>query len=199
MVSFREVKMGDARLILEWRTKPRVTSQMLTDIANDEAGQSKWLERCYESPSYYHWIVEAGGRPIGLVNIADVDVNDRNVSWGYYIGEDSALGVGAWIPPYVYNWLFRVVGIDKIVIEVLAANTTVLRMHQFHGYRGVEGSSKSVQKGEVTLDLQTMVLDADVWCRFERFQRYVADFPTRRWRAAPSLFAGTRDDQRSRA
>lgn len=197
MVSFREVDVGDARLVLDWRTKLRVTSQMLTDIAYDEVGQRAWLERCYDNPSYYHWIVEVAGRPIGLANISDLDVSARSVSWGYYIGEDSALGVGAWIPPYVYNWLFRVVGIETIEIDVLTANTTVLRMHQFHGYRGVQGPPKSVQKGEDILELQTMVLDASTWGRLERFQRYVADFPTRRWRAAPSLIVGARQDQRS--
>ena len=63
-ISFREVKLSDAEIILRWRTCPRVTKFMNTDIENNVENQKSWLKNCYTKNNYYHWIIESDNKPI---------------------------------------------------------------------------------------------------------------------------------------
>jgi UDP-4-amino-4,6-dideoxy-N-acetyl-beta-L-altrosamine N-acetyltransferase len=176
-IRFREPTPADAEMILSWRSKPRVTDYLNTDVDADPAGQRAWLERCRERPDYYHWIVEIGGAPAGLVSIDRLDLDADQASWGFYIGEDQFLNMGGLIPPHLYNWVFFRVGLQRLWAEVLAFNHDVIALHRQHGYaldRLVQGA---VQKRGRQFDLQYMQLHRQSWVRQHRYHRFRADFP----------------------
>jgi len=185
LVTFREVDPSDASMILSWRSKPRVTDFMNTDVDNDVNAQTQWLVSCFEKPRYYHWIFSMNGTEAGLLSIADFDLDAGTTSWGYYIGEDSLLGFGAVVPPYLYNWLFRTVGLRRVEVEVFANNEQVLRMHDYHGYRRVPDRDRSIEKSGREIQLRALELHAKDWIQQHRMQRFVAEFPVARWTAGP--------------
>lgn len=183
LVSFREVDPSDAAMILEWRRKPRVTDFMNTDVGNDVQAQATWLSSCFEKPHYYHWVFSMNGTEAGLLSISDFDLDSGTTSWGYYIGEESLLGLGALVPPYLYNWLFRTVGLNKVEVEVFANNEQVLRMHKYYGYLRAPDKDRAILKSGQKIQLRALELHARDWLLQDRMQRFVTAFPTYRWTA----------------
>ena len=56
-IQFREIKISDAKKILKWRRKKRVTNFQFTDIHNSLKLQKKWILDSYNTKNYYHWLI----------------------------------------------------------------------------------------------------------------------------------------------
>lgn len=134
MISFREIEIDDAKTILDWRTSERVTEFMNSDMNYDIDAQKRWLKGSFSKPSYYHWIIQYGGKDVGLLNFVDWNKKERTTSWGFYIGDESALGVGGLVPPYFYNFAFDKLCVDRVLAEVFYNNTGVIDLHLKQGY-----------------------------------------------------------------
>lgn len=134
MIGFREIHIEDAQKILDWRTSERVTRFMKSDIEYDLKSQIKWLETGFERPDYYHWIIQFEGRDVGLLSFMNWRREDRTVGWSFYIGEERALGMGGLVPPYFYNLAFDVLGVDRVIAEILYNNTAVINLYLRQGY-----------------------------------------------------------------
>lgn len=161
---------------MRWRTQPEITSVMLTDIDPDLEKQKKWFARVQADPTVRYWMILWNERPVGVINLADISQQHRRCSAGYYIGELDYRQLGAVIPPYLYNHVFRDLKLNKIFGEVVAANTAVLRMHRMHGYREVGTYRQHVVKNGQLLDIVAVELLAETWLAQPRYDRYVAEF-----------------------
>jgi UDP-4-amino-4,6-dideoxy-N-acetyl-beta-L-altrosamine N-acetyltransferase len=181
---FREVLPDDAEMILAWRTKPRVATQMATEVGVSLASHRAWLLGCYDRPDYYHWVIESEGVPVGLINLASLDFVARRSAWGFYIGEDHALGLGAFVPPYFYNFVIDTLGLSALTAEVLATNEAVLRLHMLHGYKRHPEKDQAVVKLGQPQTLLALSLAAEDW-RKGRFTKMRAEFPIQLWRGSP--------------
>jgi len=186
LVLFREIDVSDAEKILKWRRQSRVTEFLTTDVDDNLSAQKNWVRASYAKPGYYHWIFQLNGVDAGILNVSDFDPTQGVTSWGYYVGEYSFFGLGAMIPPYLYNWLFRFVGISKIHVEVFSTNHLVLRMHSHHGYIRMPRNDRTIVKAGQEVALQSLELTASDWLKQRDAERFIADFPTNRWSARPS-------------
>lgn len=186
MISFREVNIDDADIILRWRTSNSVTKFMNTDIEYDLEAQKNWLLSSYKKQNYYHWIIENDDKPVGLINLADYSLTDATASWGFYIGEENLNGLGAFIPPYFYNFLFGKLSIERINVEVFYNNTNVIGLHLLHGYKFTPDMDRVIIKNKKDILLVSMTLDKTNW-NFKRFSKSVAIFPILNWQAKPHI------------
>lgn len=175
MLTFREVEMKDAAMILDWRTKPRVSEKMLSIVSGELEPHLSWMRAAYESDTYYHWIIQSNGRDVGLVSVNGIDRKAKKTSWGYYIGSDEALGIGGTVPAYVYNFLFSSLwDIEVITAEVLETNPDVIRMHQMYGYIPTPELDYKLASGKRVV---TMNLSKSDWKNSNKFKNFVATFP----------------------
>ncbi|MCB1995981.1 MAG: GNAT family N-acetyltransferase [Burkholderiaceae bacterium] len=187
-IAFREPEVEDAARILRWRTDPRVAAMMTGEVADDLAAQQRWLEACRTRPDYCHWIVEIGGEPAGLLSLAGYQPESRRSSWGFYIGDESRLGFGGFIPPHFYNWAFGRLGLETLDAEVFEQNRAVIDLHRLHGYRERPEADRTVLKQGESRRLVALSLHRDDWNR-QRYRRFDADFPTATWAARPAHLA----------
>jgi UDP-4-amino-4,6-dideoxy-N-acetyl-beta-L-altrosamine N-acetyltransferase len=184
MIRFREVLPSDAEMLLGWRTLPRVASQMATTVSLNLEDQRQWLLACYDRPDYYHWVIQFQDKPVGLINLTNFSRAAGETAWGFYIGDDAALGLGAFVPPYFYNFVFSQFGLHRIHAEVLEGNAAVIQLHTLHGYERQPAHDRLIQKDGVSQSLVAMVLDSHRWSQ-GRFTHMKADFPMTLWRAKP--------------
>jgi RimJ/RimL family protein N-acetyltransferase len=180
MISFRRIVENDLEMILHWRTKPEITRYMNSDIDFDLEKQKRWYKDvvCKRTRAQ-HWVILQADRPIGVLNIADYDQQNKQTSWGFYIGETDAWLVGALIPVYFYNYMFftRDKSIKKIVGQVFNLNTKVLQIHRFHGCIEKEVIENLVFKNNQYFDVTIIEMTRDVWIAQQaRFAKYYADF-----------------------
>lgn len=180
MITFREISEEDAQLILDWRTKPRVAEMMLSQVTGDIESQREWIRGSFQKPNYYHWIFQNEGRDAGFLSITNIDVKKQSASWGFYVGADEEIGIGATIPAYVYNFMFDNPHfvLSRVDAQVLEINQDVIRMHRLYGYHETPENDFLRPDGQ---QVRTMVLTRDSWFSKTAFHRFQADFPTSRW------------------
>ena len=176
MLRFARLREEWLELILRWRRQPEITSVMLTDVAGDLDSQQRWFSRIQSKPSVRYWMILWNERPIGVINLADINAHHRRTTAGYYIGELDYRQLGAVVPPYLYNYVFRQLKLNKIFGEVVSTNTAVLRMHRAHGYREAGILLQHVVKNGVPLDIVLVELLAETWLAQPKYARYVAEF-----------------------
>lgn len=175
MFTFRKMTEADLPQVLQWRTSPEVTRFMLSDIPNSLDKQQDWFKKIETAPAVRYWIIETT-KPVGVINIADIDLVNKSCSWGFYLGDHSARNLGGLVPPYLYNYLFKHTPIETIYAEVLDFNTQVIKLHRLHGYKGLTKQKTKVEKDGKVLALCHFALAKSDWQTKRRFHCYIADF-----------------------
>ncbi len=182
MLTFREVEIEDAELILSWRTKERVTRFMSTDISHDVEAQKLWLSSSYSKPSYYHWIIQHNGKDIGFLNIVDWNRQLKETYWGYYVGEDGALGIGSIVPPCLYRFAFDILGVECVKAAIFKENAKVIQLHRLQGYEPEPSGDHIIHKNGNAIPMVCMTLHKTTFAK-KGYSRLDVELPVTRWRA----------------
>ena len=176
MIRFVRLQEKHLQMIMDWRVKPEITRHMFTNIEHDLNKQRRWFKKISGDDSHRYWVILFQDIPIGLVNLAAIDQGNRRCTAGYYIGELECRNLGALIPPYLYNYVFKVMDFRKIYGEVMAENVKVLQMHAMHGYRQVGICRDHIFKDGRFHDVIIIELLAESWLGQKRYQRDIAEF-----------------------
>lgn len=176
-LKFRSVNPDmDAKLTNDWRRDPRVEHTLRTSFRQSDIEQRDYLAKKQISNDYLHWIVQADGSDFAYFMALDFSPTDNRISWGYWIGDQNFLGLGALIPPCFYNLIFETTRIQSIRAEVLSHNNKVLIMHKKMGYKELETIETSTHNKDSALE-HVLVLAKKDWMSQPRSLRSIrADF-----------------------
>ena len=180
MFTFREIETSDAEMILNWRASTRVAKYMKTEVAHGVQEQEQWIVNSRECADFYHWLIVYQEKPVGYISLNEYNPVVKTASWGFYIGEEEHAGLGGLVPPFFYRFCFSELGIERIDAEMLYFNTSVIDLHQLHGYEFTPERDRILKKQGKRILLVAMSLSK---VRFEegKFNQFTADFPTSQW------------------
>lgn len=180
MFTFREIDTSDAEMILNWRTSPGIAKYMKTEVDHGVLEQEQWIISCRERPDFYHWLIVHQEKPIGYISVSEYNPVAKTASWGFYIGEEEHAGLGGLVPPFFYRFCFSELGIERIDAEMLYFNTSVIDLHQLHGYEFTPERDRILKRQGKGILLVAMSLSK---FQFEegKFNRFSADFPITQW------------------
>lgn len=176
MIKLVKLEEKHLQIVLDWRVKPEVAQFMLTHVEYDLDKQKEWFKKISIDKSVAYWIIEYLGKPIGLINLAAIDRSAKKCSAGYYIGEMEYCQLSAFVLPYLYNFVFKVLKFNKIYGEVVDGNDNILKIHLMQGYRHVGTLKEHLYKDDRYIDVHMVELMSDVWLNLKRYQRYEAEF-----------------------
>lgn len=132
----RDLRMSDAELVHRWRNSPEIADTMFTNDPIPYDVHVAWLERALASETSRYWMVEHDDRPVGVANLADIDLKNSRCAWAYYIGETDTPGpVGLAVEFEIMAIVFADMGLNKLISEVLASNDRVADLHERVGFR----------------------------------------------------------------
>lgn len=177
MLKFCNITENDLELVLKWRTQEEVTRYMFTDVENDLAAQRNWFKKISQDSSCRYWLMQYQTKQIGVIGITDINRLHRHCALSYYIGDNSFRGIGGIIPPYIYNYVFEKLAMNKILAEVMEGNEQVMKLHLLYGYRQVGVYKQHVYKYGRFHDVYVLELLRDEWeKRARKYKKYVAEF-----------------------
>jgi len=129
--ALRPIERADAGLIVELRSDDE-RARYLHRIPLDVAQQARYLERYFERPGDYYFVVEriAGGtgQPEGLIGIYDVASDPARAEWGrWFLRKGSLAAVeSAWL---IYRVAFERLKLSEVYCHTLTDNVEVLSFH----------------------------------------------------------------------
>ncbi len=176
MIRFIKLKEQHLKQVLEWRTQENVTRFMNTDIEKNYKKQLEWFKSISDSRSDKYWLIEIKGQLVGLIYLTTIDTVNKRTSWGYYIGEENYRLYGGLIPPYLYNYVFLELGLQKVTAEVFCENTNVIQLNKMHGCREVGVYKEHIYKRGQFHDVMLMELLKEDWLKLNKFKKYISEF-----------------------
>ena len=75
-----------------------------------------WIKNCYNREDFYHWIIDYNKISIGYISLSNYSLNNDEVSFGVFIGEEDYLNFGAIAMFYFYNFVIHYLNLYKIDI-----------------------------------------------------------------------------------
>jgi UDP-4-amino-4,6-dideoxy-N-acetyl-beta-L-altrosamine N-acetyltransferase len=137
MIDLRDLGEGDCERLFLWRRNPRVDRWMHGSAFQSFERHELWYDTLRSDRDRRGWIITVEGRPAGLLTLTGLAGPDRRGEWGWYIGEDWALGrgVGKAAQALGLDRAFGDFALEKVCAEVLAENEIALRAQIGAGFR----------------------------------------------------------------
>lgn len=176
-MDFIKIREEHLELILKWRTSEQVTRFMYTDIEYNLEKQFQWYETIKKQENSFYWLISYKGHLIGLLSINDIDWVHKHSTFGFYIGEPKFNIIGGRIHPYLYNYVFFELGLNKVYAEVLEGNTGMEKMHMHYGHRFVGTYKQHIFKYNKYHDVNVYELLKEDWLQSKKqFHHLIGNF-----------------------
>lgn len=172
--SVRPIIENDLEMIMNWRISPEVTRYMNTNPKLTIEGQRKWFYSLKEKDDVKYWIIEVDGAPAGVINLADIDYEKKNTSWGYYVGEKTlrSMQLAISLELSLYDYVFEKLDLDEVHGEVFTLNGGVIKLHQLCGCQIAKIVKGEVDKEGVKYDVTHLSLTRSIWEQNKSKYRY---------------------------
>lgn len=163
-LKFRKITEDDLEMIMNWRTKPEVSSYMYTDFEPSMDRQREWFETINRESSRRDWIIHVDGEDVGLVSLVDINEVNKRCVWAYYLGSPNVRGkgVGRNVELNILDHVFDTLKLNKLCCEVYVSNEKVIAIHEKYGSR-IEGTRRQhiYKNGEFQDIVEMGVLKGD--------------------------------------
>ncbi len=176
MLKFLKIREEHLALIRTWRTSPDVTRYMFTDIDGTMETQKAWYRRIQADETVRHWIISYQEKKIGLIYLTDIDVDARQCTWGFYIGDAASRMLGGLIPPCLFNHVFYDLGFRKIVAEIMDENKNAIRLNELFGFKPIARHKHPIHKYGRDHDVFVYELTENTWDPSGRYRNCTAEF-----------------------
>lgn len=134
----REISDDDLELMLSWRNAPAVRANMYTQHEISLAEHLAWWERVKNQSDQKYFMYEIFGKPNGIVALTSLNAKNKNSGWAFYTSPMAPIGTGSRMEFLVLEYFFSFLKFHKLYCEVLAFNSSVIKLHQKFGFK-VEG------------------------------------------------------------
>jgi len=160
VINFIKIKESDSKKTYNWRTKPRIEKFMKTRFCHSDNKQKKWITLSNKKKDFWHWIVCFKNKKIGYISVFKTQPKGKELSWGFYIGEEKYLAFSGIISIALHNYIFLKTNVKKIVTTVLSHNKKVINSRKKQGYKIIgrsdqniliPGESKSVHRKNIEI------------------------------------------------
>jgi UDP-4-amino-4,6-dideoxy-N-acetyl-beta-L-altrosamine N-acetyltransferase len=134
----RDIKPSELELMLDWRNAPQVRRNMYNQHIIGLSEHLIWWRNTAGSLDKKYFMYERGGLPAGIVGFTDIDQRNKNTSWAFYSSPEAPQGTGSRMEYLALNYAFEELHLHKVSCEVLAFNSSVIKLHEKFGF-SIEG------------------------------------------------------------
>lgn len=121
----------DLELVLKWRNSERIRMNMLNDQVISWQCHCEWFKSLQHRSDREFFLFSIDNKKVGIMSFSDINQNNKNCSWGFYVGEEKApKGTGLLMAYYALNYIFDKYSLHKINSEVISFNQISVVYHK---------------------------------------------------------------------
>ena len=162
----RPVKVEDAEFIVKRRNQS-FAKGMIHATSTSVEKQIQWIANWQLRENDYYWIIETTGEgveSIGTIGLYDLELEMKEGMPGRWIMlPQNEVNIMA---PFLllYGFVFEVLCLDRVVMDVVADNKKVRRFHELYGARYIEPPARYVDaESEVGMPLVWFEFSSSQW------------------------------------
>lgn len=161
--ALRSIADEELELMRSWRNAPSVRENMYTRHSISVEEHLAWWDRTRRREDQHYFMYELSGAPWGIVAFTGIDRTNSNAAWAFYAAPSAVRGTGTRMELLALDYAFSRLGLHKLYCEVLAFNTSVIKLHQKFGFQ-VEGIFRQQHKrDDAFVDIYRLGLLAEEW------------------------------------
>ena len=130
----RPVTIEDAEFIVKVRNQPHAKG-CINDTSLDVEKQREWIREYLKRENEYYWIIETlDGRSIGTSSLYHYDPDKQQLESGRWVLiADAPEGNFFADRVQMRDFVFNILGIKRLVFDVVSTNKQVLKFHRMCG------------------------------------------------------------------
>ncbi len=174
MTRLRDIREEDLSRIMDWRMDPEITKYMNTDPELTLEGQKKWFEKISEDPDVRYWMILVDEEPAGVINFANLNAEDGEIGWAYYVGEKRLRSMKLALALEMSMYDEALIRREKkaVISDVFSLNKGVIALHQLCGCETIREQKGAVTKNGTDYDVTYMRMTADKWKEIRGTKNY---------------------------
>lgn len=153
-ITLRRLTEDKIEMVRQWRNDPKIQQYMeFRDYITPEM-QAAWFKRINNDNNYY-FIIVYEGKEVGLINIKDIDYDQKTGEPGIFIYDDDCLDsdVALRASLCMGDFIWDVLNLESLYIHVLRDNTRAIKYNLLRGYKLAE-NQELVQNQLYTLTVE---------------------------------------------
>jgi UDP-4-amino-4,6-dideoxy-N-acetyl-beta-L-altrosamine N-acetyltransferase len=159
----RTVTADDLAMMREWRNAPAVRQMMYTQHVITPEEHAAWWAGQSRRADCRHLIFATDQGDMGVVSFSEISPRHGTAVWAFYARPDAPKGTGRRMEAAALDYAFDVLGLRKLMCEVLSHNRRVIALHKAHGFR-VEGLFRAQMViADKPQDVIRLALFSDRW------------------------------------
>ena len=152
--------------IRQWRNSEDVRKYMYSShyISKDE--HAKWFESLkLKDTKRKVWVIFYEDIPVGVINLINIDYENKSTDWGFYIGETvyRGLGIGSISLYRLMEYVFDKMDFHKMYTSVLENNPDALNLYKKFGFKEEGRLRKHILKDEKYIDVFLIGILKEEW------------------------------------
>ena len=117
--------------IREVRNEVGIRSVMYTEQEIGLNEHLQWVNRLKSDKKQIVFsVLNEKNNPIGAVSVNSLDILHKKADWEFYLDKNERGGLGAALEYNLIEYVFNVLGIEKLNCEVIETNETVVKLHK---------------------------------------------------------------------
>lgn len=121
-------------MVRVWRNNPEIRNMMYhRDIISPEQ-HIEFVNRLNNKDNCFYWLVKFNDKPVGVMSIVDLDLDNNQGELGYYLAPDNiGSGEGLQFIMAINYFLFNIVGLKNIKGHTDIENKNALMINKYIG------------------------------------------------------------------
>jgi UDP-4-amino-4,6-dideoxy-N-acetyl-beta-L-altrosamine N-acetyltransferase len=154
-------------MVRKWRNSTSVSQYMMTnhDISPEE--HRRWIENLKTKATAKAWAIRFDGRPIGLVSLTNINLEEKTAEWGFYIADESTRGkgIGSAVLYQLLEYAFETLKLRSLSTSVMENNPNALHLYEKFGFEIDPTEQQSLLREGRLIEVVTMELSRGTWVR----------------------------------
>ena len=164
-VRMAKIKEEWLPLIMDWRMRPYITKYLNTDPVLTVETQREWFKKIENDPTQKHWVVLMDEKPIGMIQLTNIDLVNQRCEVGWYIADKKSRSfkLAIFLEWNLYDYVFDVLKLNKLYGHTFVENNGVVQLNLYCG-NTVEGTLRQhIKKNDKFYDVVVTSILKNEW------------------------------------